>query len=112
MMDVYSFLTNRFHDCTKDQVVVHAICNLTGEQFEPTFKGVTAFSVSRKVCGIFAKHGIMKRSTRDAGTCSLMTQELVVFLIEKGCFSLPQIQGECSRLWTGLYQARYPANMP
>lgn len=112
MKDVYAFLTNKFHGILKDQVVVHAVCNLIGESFEPNFKGTNAFIVSQKVCDIFAKYDVTRYKTGDTGTCSIMTQELVSVLIEKGCFSLSQIQDECARLWFELYQAQYPQHMP
>lgn len=112
MENVYSYLTNKWHNQLKDQVILHAVCNLIQEPYDPCFNGVTAYGISSTACKIFSNYGQSEKTTGDISTCSLMVQNLVSLLIERGIFSESQIQTECARLWTELYQARYPQGMP
>ncbi len=110
-MDVYSYLTNEWHNCEKDQVVIHAISDLIGMEYNPVLKGVTAFEISFKACSIFQKFGINKCPTNDIGTCSMLTQELVRHLIVSGIITDPQIRAQTQEVWTRLYHT-YLAGTP
>lgn len=109
MMDKTSlaFLTNEWHNNAKDQVVLHAICNLISEPYTPVLSGISSFAVSTTVCRLLSKYGFLTSPTDDIGTCSLLVQKLMNLLIEKGNFSKEQLQLEINRLFHSVYTGDY-----
>lgn len=106
-----SFLTNEWHDNAKDQIVLHALCNLLGTEYIPVMKGITAEKISRSVCKLFSMYGMIKRPTGDIGTSSLLTQELLSMLIDKKIVTAESVQTEIVHLFNTVYDADYESDL-
>lgn len=102
-----NFLTSNVHNNSKDQVVLHAICNLVAEPYTPILKGVSAVSISSVACKMLSKTGVTKPTTQDIGTCSLLVQELMETLLMKGTFTKDTLQSEINKLFETVYTGDY-----
>lgn len=107
-MEIYEYLTNDFHNPMKDQVVLHAVCNITGIEYKPILQGIRADNISLNICKIFSRYGILKRCTGDIGTCSIMMQELVQYLISEDIITEDQLRAQIQEVWEQLYRKVYP----
>lgn len=108
-MDIYDYLTNKWHNTAKDQVIVHAIFNLLGEEYEPVLHGVRMDVLSSKIRNGLSKYGVQFPIIRDIGTLSLKVKEMAELLISKGLFTEAQLRAQTQELWERLYQQEFPS---
>ena len=66
--NVYSYLTNEWHNPLKDQVVLHAIHIILNKPFEPKIKGVSPFYISSITSNLLREKGVIINPTYDIGS--------------------------------------------
>ena len=106
-MKIYDYLTNDFHNPMKDQVLLHAVCNIIGIGYEPILQGISADNISLRICNVFFRYGVSRRGTGDIGTCSIMMQELIQFLLSKGIITEARLHAQIQEVWERLYREEY-----
>lgn len=79
--NVYSYLTNEWHNPLKDQVVLHAIHIILNKPFEPKIKGVSPFYISSITSNLLREKGVIINPTYDIGSCSIMIHKLVALYV-------------------------------
>lgn len=98
-----SFLANGGYNSAKDQVVLHAICNIVAFPYQPIMNGITPNAISNYACKVFYIYGIRKQTTWDIGNCSVLIRELLNTLVTKGVVTLGQVQAEIDKLFETTY---------
>lgn len=97
------FLMGGFCNPQKDQVLLHALCNLKKIPFTPNMGAESAYSISSKAQPIYTACKFPKAPTGDYGTCSFNLRELASLLISRGEISETQLDDEIVSLMSSVY---------
>lgn len=97
------FLTGDFCTPVKDQVLLHALCNLKSVPYAPNFGGISAASLSPYVVSLASKCGLGISSTGDYGTGSANVRSIASALLKRGIIVESQLEDEVFRLMTTVY---------
>lgn len=113
-MDKFSlnYLADGMYDNAKDQIVLHAVCNLVSEPYVPVLRGITPNAISERACNLLSRLGVVKNPTGDIGTCSALVRSLMNISLDKGLFSKDELQGEVCKLMETTYAGEYIRTLP
>lgn len=97
------FLMGDFCSPVKDQVLLHALCNMKSVPYKPNFGGISAASLSPNVVKLASECGLTVSSTGDFGTGSANVRYIASELLKSGAIVESKLEDEISRLMTTVY---------
>lgn len=110
-MITFDYFVNMWRTPIKDQVLLHAMYNLLGKNYEPILKGIQPNVISARAASLFSEFGIIKHSTGDFYTCSELTRELMSFLITGNLLKKEAFESEVLRLYREVYLPVWPEGL-
>lgn len=97
------FLMGDFRNPVKDQVLLHALCNLKSIPYTPNMGGISAESISPDVVRFANACGLSATPTPDFIECSRNVRSLASRLIERGDFGESELDNEIARIMSAVY---------
>lgn len=97
------FLMRGFSNPTKDQVLLHALCELKGLSFKACMDGQSAETISAKAQPLYSLCGVDHPATTDYGTCSDSLRSTTAFLINRGDFTESELEDKVFILMRTVY---------